>query len=71
MNKVLVLGASGLLGRALVKHLVFEGYEVGALSRSCMNNNNNAFILYRRLSRLSRSPYKHIKNKITQYITPA
>jgi len=46
MNKVLVLGASGLLGRALVKHLVFEGYEVGALSRSCMNNNNNAFKAY-------------------------
>ncbi len=34
MNKVLILGASGLLGRSLVKYFVSNNFQVGALSRS-------------------------------------
>jgi nucleoside-diphosphate-sugar epimerase len=33
MNNILVLGASGLLGQALVKQFQSQGYKVGALSR--------------------------------------
>ena len=34
MNKVLVIGASGFLGQAIVKKFQKEGISVGALSRS-------------------------------------
>ena len=38
MNNVLVLGASGLLGRSLVRYLKTNGHKVGALSRSLIKN---------------------------------
>ena len=34
MNKVLILGASGLLGRAIVDQFIDKGYLMGALSRT-------------------------------------
>lgn len=42
MNKILILGASGLLGTALVNFFVEKNYMTGALSRSkIMNNRQN------------------------------
>ena len=47
MNKVLVIGASGLLGRSLVEYFVSNNFQVGALSRNCDNQNdkfNNYYV---------------------------
>lgn len=39
MNKVLIIGASGLLGQSLVEYFVSNNVQVGALSRNCDNQN--------------------------------
>jgi nucleoside-diphosphate-sugar epimerase len=39
MNKVLIIGASGLLGRSLAEYFESNNFQVGALSRNCDNQN--------------------------------
>ena len=41
MNNVLVLGASGLLGQAIVKQFQSQDYKVGALSRGVDNSSSD------------------------------
>ena len=45
MNKVLILGGSGLLGQSLVQYFINHNFQVGALSRHCKSKNNR-FINY-------------------------
>jgi nucleoside-diphosphate-sugar epimerase len=45
MNKVLILGGSGLLGKSLVQYFINHNFQVGALSRHCKSKNNR-FINY-------------------------
>jgi len=41
MSKVLIIGASGLLGRSLVKYFIYNNFQVGALSRRRYNQDGN------------------------------
>ena len=43
MSKILITGASGLIGRAISKFLIENNYELVKLSRFNKNNPNNVF----------------------------
>ena len=45
MNKVLIIGGSGLLGQSLVEYFVSNNFQVGALSRHC-NSQGRRFSNY-------------------------
>ena len=45
MNKVLIIGGSGLLGKSLVEYFVSNNFQVGALSRHC-NSQGRRFSNY-------------------------
>ncbi|MDB2696973.1 NAD(P)-dependent oxidoreductase [Alphaproteobacteria bacterium] len=45
MNKVLIIGGSGLIGQSLVQFFINNNFKVGALSRYCKSKNNQ-FINY-------------------------
>ena len=62
MNKVLVIGASGLLGRSLVEYFVSNDFQVGALSRNC-NNQNDKFNNYS----VDVLDYEHLEFVVAQY----
>ena len=62
MNKVLVIGASGLLGRSLVEYFVSNNFQVGALSRNC-DNQNDKFNNYS----VDVLDYEHLEFVVAQY----
>ena len=62
MNKVLVIGASGLLGRSLVEYFVSNNFQVGALSRNC-DNQNDKFNNYS----VDVLNYEHLEFVVAQY----
>ena len=62
MNKVLIIGASGLLGRSLVEFFVSNNFQVGALSRNC-DNQNDKFNNYS----VDVLDYEHLEFVVAQY----
>ena len=62
MNKVLIIGASGLLGRSLVEFFVSNNFQVGALSRNC-DNQNDKFNNYS----VDVLDYVHLEFVVAQY----
>ena len=46
MQTVLITGGTGLVGRALTKHLSAKGYQIIILTRSPANKENNKYIRY-------------------------
>jgi nucleoside-diphosphate-sugar epimerase len=46
MNKILILGATGLLGESLVEYFSSNNFKVGALSRGCDERENNLINTY-------------------------
>ena len=63
MNKILILGASGLLGGSLVEYFVSNNFKVGALSR-CYSKKKNEFISVHAVDVLD---YKSLESVIAQY----
>jgi len=62
MNKVLIIGASGLLGQSLVEFFVSNNFQVGALSRNC-DNQNDKFNNYS----VDVLDYEHLEFVVAQY----
>ena len=62
MNKVLIVGSSGLLGRSLVEYFASNNFQVGALSRNC-DNQNDKFNNYA----VDVLDYEHLEFVVAQY----
>ena len=63
MYKILILGASGLLGKSLVDYFVFNNFKVGALSRTYAETKNELVNSYA----INVLDYDHLEAVIAEY----